>query len=333
MTREKTTAAKLVEAAEGQHPEGKRGLYDAAAKNLVAARQILAWIVKKCIREAQHLSVVDIATKYIAGEPEVRKKAVYRDDAEAEDPGRARLDQTEDASITEGTVRYDILFTLNLPGEKEPITVIVNVEVQNRIDLPYPLAVRGISYASRMLGSQGPDYNNLHKVYSIWIISNPEEERENTITSHVWATRTDDGPLQEIESDADLMEVVFLNLGEPEPVQDPEHPDVLWLLDALFSKKLTTSEKMELMETNFDIPMTKEMEDYMETMQANRLWFEADAEKRGREAGRDEGQRQMLYSLVKKGKLTMAEAAEEVGVSIQMFQQDMDNADVATLNR
>lgn len=78
----------------------------------------------------------------------------------------------------------------------------------------------------------------------------------------------------------------------------------------------------------------------METVQNNRLWFEADAEKRGLDLGikrgidqgLKEGQRQMrqmLYSLVRRGKLTMAEAAEEAGVPIQTFRQDMDNDAVA----
>lgn len=267
-----------------------------------------AWIVKKCVREASRISVQDIATKCIAGEPEVRERPVYREDAEANDPGRAKLDPTEDKSITEGTVWYDIRFTLELPGEKEPITILINVEVQNRTDLPYPLISRGISYAARMLGSQGPAYNNLRKVYSIWIVSNPKKGRENTVTYHRWSTETEAGALEKIEKDGDLMEVIFLNLGEPEEVQDPENPD------ALFSKKLTTSEKKDLMETTFDIPMTKEMEDDMQTMEENRLWFEIEAE------------RQLLYKLVKKGRLTMAEAAEEAGVPVQTFQQDMEDS-------
>lgn len=342
MTTTKTTAAKALEAAEGQHPKtGDRGLYDAAARNLVSVIMILAWIVKKCIREASPYSVREIAAKFIVGEPLVRKKAVYRDDAEAEDPGRAKMDQTEDTSIAEGTVRYDILFTLKLPGEEEPITVIVNVEVQNRTDLPYPLIARGVSYAARMLGSQGPNYGNLHKVYSIWIVSNPAKENENTVNSYMMASRTDGGALEEIENAGDLLEVVFLNLGEPESVQDPENPDILRLLDVLFSKNLTTEEKKNILETDFDIPMTKKMEEDMETMQAYRLFFEEEAEKRGLQQGVKqglqqgikqglqqgikEGEQKTLYSLVRAGDLSLSKAAERLGITTEQLKKDMQS--------
>ena len=327
MATTKTTAAKALETAAGQHPEdGKRGLYDAAAKRLVAVRYILAWIVKKCIREASQFSVKDIATKYITGDPYVMQKPVYRDDTEAEDPGRAKLDQTEDASVSEGTVRYDILFTLDLPGKEAPITVIVNIELQNRADLDYPLIARAVSYVARMLGSQGPNYNNLHKVYSIWVISNPRHDRENTIDSYTLACRTAGRPLRAIEKDGDLLEIVFLNLGEPEAVRDPENPDILWLLDVLFSKTMDITEKKNILESDFDIPMTRKMEEELETMQDKRLWFEVEAENRGLKQGFENGQRQMLYSLIQDGILSAATAAKKLGITEKQLMKDMQAA-------
>lgn len=55
-----------------------------------------------------------------------QKKAVCRGDAE--DPGRAKLKQSEDACMPEGTVRHGILLTLNLAGEKNCISVTVKGE-------------------------------------------------------------------------------------------------------------------------------------------------------------------------------------------------------------
>lgn len=77
---------------------------------------------------------------------------------------------------------------------------------------------------------------------------------------------TEEGRTEAPEEATNLMEVIFLNLGEPAAEQDPEHPSLLWLLDVLLSNTMETAEKKKLLETIFDIPMTKEMEDDMVAM-------------------------------------------------------------------
>lgn len=55
-------------------------------------------------------------------------------------------------------------------------------------------------------------------------------------------------------------------------------------------------------------------------MKADRLWFETEAEKRGLQQGLELGQRQALYSLVTKRKLTAEDAAEELGITMGQLQ-------------
>lgn len=120
------------------------------------------------------------------------------------------------------------------------------------------------------------------------------------------------------------MEVIFLNLGDPDAVMNPDQPGILWLLDVLFSKALSTADKKSVLETNFDIPMTKAMEGDMVTMQDTRFGFEVEAEQKGK--------RETLYRLVKNGKISLADAAEDAGVSIQQFEHDMQEMSPATLS-
>ena len=97
---------------------------------------------------------------------------------------------TEDVSLLEGTVRYDIRFLVSLSKEKAQIGLIVNVEAQNRFDPGYPLLKRGIYYCCRMISSQygteftGADYGKLKKVYSIWLCTDPTVRFRNTINRY-----------------------------------------------------------------------------------------------------------------------------------------------------
>ena len=55
--------------------------YDRAAKKLLANKFVLAHILKDCVKEYQACSIMDIAQKYIEGEPEVGTTGVYMDDS------------------------------------------------------------------------------------------------------------------------------------------------------------------------------------------------------------------------------------------------------------
>ena len=55
--------------------------YDRAAKKLLANKLVLAHILKDCVKEYQACSIMDIAQKYIEGEPEIGTTGVYMDDS------------------------------------------------------------------------------------------------------------------------------------------------------------------------------------------------------------------------------------------------------------
>ena len=55
--------------------------YDRAAKKLLANKLVLAHILKDCVKEYQACSIMDIAQKYIEGEPEVGTTGVNMDDS------------------------------------------------------------------------------------------------------------------------------------------------------------------------------------------------------------------------------------------------------------
>ncbi len=294
----KTHITKAIEAASGKSTESLRGIRDKSSKILVGDRQVLARIVKDWVPEARSYTVEQLE-QYIPGEIRISTEPVERDAAAAahameagkknrKDPGAVRQENTEDGTIDEGTVYFDILFTLELPDDKEPILLIINVEVQNRKNLPYALDSRAVDYSCRLVGRQGTDYRNIRKVYSIWVVTDPQNRAlENTTRTLVIAVRNSDGTLEPAPSAAQLFEIDFLYLGSPENA--PKQLPSLGMLDILFSSELDAGEKKRRLGDNFDIQLTTKTDKELETMQNMELALEARARKKGRNEGRAEG--------------------------------------------
>jgi hypothetical protein len=168
---------------------GDNAAYDASCKRLLANKIILAWIMKSCIAEYRDFDVKEIADKYIEGNPQIAEVSVNPDE-EPDGGEQIRGASTEDSTINEGTVTYDIRFLAIVPVTGELLRLIINVEAQNDFYPGYPIIKRAIYYCSRMISSQyeteftDAHYEKIKKVYSIWICMNPPKNRGNSITRY-----------------------------------------------------------------------------------------------------------------------------------------------------
>lgn len=180
--RAESTLAKMISTA------GEKAAYDNACKRLLANKIILAWIMKSCLEEYRDCGISEIASKYIEGEAQISEAAVHPDE-EAESLQITGLN-TEDSTINEGTVTYDIRFRAIVPDTGERISLIINVEAQNDFYPGYPIVKRNLYYCCRLVSSQyGTEFTNSHyekikKVYSIFICMNPPNYRKNTINQY-----------------------------------------------------------------------------------------------------------------------------------------------------
>ncbi len=233
--------------------------YDAACKRVLSEKAILARIMKSCLAEYKDCAVNDIAERYIEGQPQVSAVPVLPDEGGTIISGM----DTEDKSVREGTVTYDIRFRAIVPGSGDVIGLIVNVEAQNDFYPGYPLIKRGIYYCCRMISSQyGREFTDSHyekikKVYSIWICMNPPKNRENSITRYRVVEEHMVGEATEPVRNYDLLSIIMLCLGGP----DGENYDgVLRMLDVLLSNETSEAEKRKILQDDYDIQMTQTME-------------------------------------------------------------------------
>lgn len=226
--------------------------YDAACKRLLSERIILAWIMKNCLKEYRDCDVKEIAEQYIEDRPQVAEVAAAPDETNASPMIHGM--SGEDTTMTEGTVTYDIRFAAIAPVSGERIRLIINVEAQNDFYPGYPLIKRGIYYCSRMISAQyGTEFTESHyedikKVYSIWICMNPPKNRENSITQYYITEENLAGSVKEQKADYDLMAAVMICLGNP---KDDNDTGVLKLLSVLLSAETSPAEKCQILRGRF----------------------------------------------------------------------------------
>lgn len=248
---------------------GDKAAYDAACKRLLANKIILAWIMKSCIEEYRDLDVEEIAGNYIEGEPQVAKAALNPDEEISDEGEQIKGGKTEDSTIKEGTVTYDIRFYATAPHTGESISLIINVEAQNDFYPGYPIIKRGIYYCSRMVSSQyGVEFTDSHyekikKVYSIWVCANPPKFRENTINRYFIQEENLVGDVVEAKENYDLLTAVIICLGHS---GDDKYAGILKLLDVLLSSEKEPEEKKKILQDDFHIKMTKTLESEVRTM-------------------------------------------------------------------
>lgn len=218
--------------------------YDAAVKELLSSRQLLARILKRVVPEYAESSLEDIQNKYI--EPStisVSKTGVARNTTNIDGIS------TEDATLNEGNIKYDILFESYYPGtEDQKIGLYINIEVQNNAYPGYPIETRAMYYAARRFSSElrslslSENYNELKKVYSIWLcLGNVPNKETSTIT--LYRTEKSDilGLVERDRRIYDMMNVIILRVNDNVVPED----DLLKLLQTLCSKKIPKKKKLE----------------------------------------------------------------------------------------
>ncbi|MBO5352995.1 MAG: PD-(D/E)XK nuclease family transposase [Lachnospiraceae bacterium] len=289
--------------------------YDTEVKKVLSDVQILAWILKYAVREFKDSSIKEIIA-CIEGEPEVAVCPVHSGHYIIPVEGIS----TEAAELASKKVTFDIRFKAAVP-EFGPVGMIINVEAQNKFYESYDLVSRGVFYCARMLSTQvrneeaASEYNNLQKVYSIWICLDVPVNSEYTITGYRMKREDIYGCMDSRANQRyDLMELVMICLGSPETVENGT--ELHKLLNVVLSDQMTPEEKKKVMREEFEIVTSVELEGGLAKM----CNLSDHIEEKGMEKGIEKGYLQAILSLVKDGLLTVEMAAERVNRTREEFQ-------------
>lgn len=200
--------------------EGRRRAarpYDAAAKQLLARKPLLAYIMKDTLREFAGFDVATIAESFI--EDDVRVSSDPVDERRIAAPlvfGR----RNEDDLLDDGAVLYDVLFRARRPGRDVGLGLVINVEAQGgRPD--YPVTKRAVYYCARLLSSQrggwpsGGSYERLEKVCSIWLCTDSRSRENGSLAEYSMRERILRGDARRDPLEYDLLSVAVACLPCP----------------------------------------------------------------------------------------------------------------------
>lgn len=138
--------------------------------------------------------------------------------------------------------------------------VIVNIEAQKAEPSAYDIINRAVFYVSRMISSQKDrefiksNYNDIKRVYSIWVCMNMSQDRMNYIH---FAQESVVGTYQ-WKGDIDLANIVLIGLAEDLPEKEEKY-ELHRLLGALLSAKLDVNTKLDIIGNEFDIPLESDI--------------------------------------------------------------------------
>lgn len=291
---------------------GERARYDAEAKRLIAEPQILARILAECVSEYRGLSPKEIEERYLKETMPLTGEPLHRD----------IMRPTEDISINEGTVHYDLLFHLDAPSGEETIRIYVNLEAQNTFGPDIPKRAR--YYGSRLLSSQygrifrHSEYSRLERVYSIWICSSVPEMLRNTVQIfRMQAEGKVDDAILKYYTGIDIDRIVFVNTGDRSDVND-----ITAVLGTLLDTDMAADVKRMQLVSRFGIEMTEEMERGISDMcnLSDGIFskgIEQGIEKGieiGKSEGREENMLASVASLMKNGNMSAEKAMELLSV-------------------
>ena len=256
------------EIANAVNAAGDKAQYDTRVKRLLAQKSILAHILVKTVDEFKGMKPEDVV-KYIEGEPSISVVPVEPGLANMEKPDAAGQRivglNTENAEINEGLVRFDIIFYVRMKNGLSQI--IVNIEAQKDEPTEYKILNRAIFYVSRLISSQkerdfvNTNYDDIKQVFSIWICMNMDD---NSL-SHIHLTKDELLKPCNWKGNLDLLNIVLIGITNEIPEHDEKY-EMHRLIGALLSSELKEQEKLDIIEHEYNIPISQEFREDVSIM-------------------------------------------------------------------
>ena len=269
-----------------------KSAYNNYSRTLLSYKVFLAYILSQCMYEFQNESI-EYIMRCIEGNPFVGQISIHS--------GEMIEGITNQLSfMNEGENAFDILFYVKVPVNGTFEKRFVNVEIQNNYYPGYPLEARVKFYLGRMLSMQygremkRMEYEQLKKVWSIWIMTNPPKYLTNTIYYKRMKHKFIKGESEKVKH-TELMHRYMMNLGKVE-----ECSGVLRLLAVLLSHELSVISKKEILEKEYGIRLGNKERGMVDDMCNLADAIEQKGIDKGVTIGKDQGMRYTLISILTK---------------------------------
>ncbi len=295
--REKSTLAKNLVSMSSEEIK-----VDMNVKKILAHKPLLARILKEVMAECDDMSYEQIEG-CIEGEVRISEVPLEPGMTNAVDQITGQAQEAYD--YEEGLIVYDLRTYLKFPGgDVKPVKVLLNVEAQNEEKPGYDISLRALFYCCRMISEQlGTEfttrtddpvkYGNIKKVYSIWICTETSGIRENTIEKYEINRKflvgsNPDAPRY------DILNAAIINISAKHN-KDSVDNELLRMLTDLFDERVDGQKKIEILENEYGLPLTREIREELKTM----CTYGASIARKNAQIGLDQGLKALVSSLKK----------------------------------
>ena len=304
---------------------GIKARYDTEVKKILSSKTILSRILKFTVKEFKDCTLQEIQ-ECIEGEPLISEVSVRP----SHSPECITSMSNEDREINEGAITYDIVFHVFTPTSQRA-KIIINIEAQNNYYPGYDLVTRGIFYGSRMISSQldkeftTDNYNDIKKVYSIWICVDTPKYAHHTITEYKIVPEKLWGDFSG-KARYDLLSVIMICLGD----SNSDRNELIEILNTVLSEKLNVEEKENIL-TEYGIQLRTDNDGGVNLMcnlsdRIEQIGIQKGIERgikqgieQGIERGIEQGTLRTLFGLYQDNLISLQEAARRASLTVEEF--------------
>ena len=232
--------------------------YDARCKRILSNRMVLAHLLRATMDEFAGMEAEEIATRYIEGIP-----------GKENDSQRILGLRNERDNPNRNSSFYDVIFYALNPGTGDAIPIIINVEAQADSSPGYDLTNRGVFYLGCMIADQkdtvfqNDRYDDLRKVCSIWICTDPPKDHADSIECYTLDQHVIQGKPRPHRVDKLRLVIVYLSREVDKNSAKTDGNDnlgIIPLLNACLAKTVN-KERQELITDRYRIQLDPEDRD------------------------------------------------------------------------
>ena len=297
---------------------------DESCKRLLSNKEIIARILQYTVEEFFPLDAgfirdhcIEQNNIYHNQESSPDVKPIYHNQERSSDekheyiPERITGRNGNSSIVGEGEFGFDVHFDALMPGETGFEKALFDLEGQNRYNPGYILETRGIYYACRMISTQyGREFSDSHyddvkKVYSIWICMNPQVADINTVTTYSFCKKDIVGHSVERKHAYDKITIIKICLGGNNAQKHENYTGVIRMLDVVFSNELSADSKAEILTEEFGIPMEDIEGEVKDMCDISQFYYESGFDKgvsQGISQGISQGVKALILDNLEEGK-------------------------------
>lgn len=299
--------------------------YDTQVKKVLCEKVILAWILKNVTNEFKEMPIEKIEA-CIENHPQISNVRVNPGETNGKNKNARKITgiSTEDQIVDEGTIYYDIRFFAYVPKMENHIKIIINLEAQKSFYPGYEIVTRGIFYGGRMISAQLdtefeiPYYDDLKKVYSIWICMNAPLHIGNAISSYSICKNDLVRGIPDKKWAYDKLAIVMICLNEKEE----KETEFLKMLNTLLSTTKDVEEKKNELEQEYQMNIKNELGKELKLM--------CNLSELVEEKGAYNKIRELVEKKMKKG-LSVEEIADALEESVETVRQIIAEIEVSSV--